>query len=477
MTQTHFDCIVIGAGSGGLNVAGFMNRLGLSILLIDKSDTSIGGDCLNFGCVPSKALIHVAKQLRTQREATQFGPQVTGMVSWDVVKEYVRSRQEIIREHENATWFRQKGMTVVLGEARFVDERTVAVDGVRYQAPKIIVATGSRPRRLAVPGVERVQSLVTNETVFTMPQLPRRLLVIGAGPIGVEMASAFADLGSQVVIVDTGARLLPREDADVVAILSARLAARGVRYLGEVTLESFLDSTTAQFRTITGTTHTETFDTVLVAIGRVPNTESLNVTAASIRLTDRGYIETDAYLRTTNRRVFAVGDVTGREPFTHGAELQAATVLRNFFTPFPRRYSAAHFGWTIFTDPQIATFGESPTELTARGVQYEVITQSCAEDDRAITDGYQDGLLKLYISKKGVIFGGTMVAPQAGELVQELMLAQSAGLTIGDLFNKVYPYPLATRINKRLAQQWSAKRLTPAVTTFLRIIYTLSRGR
>ena len=190
MKKSNFDVIVIGAGSGGLNIAAFMNRAGFSVLLIDKADAKIGGDCLNFGCVPSKALIHVARLVRQAKEAGEFGFELKGEVSWSKVRDYIKSRQDIFREHENANWFREKGMEVVLGEAKFVGPQSVMVEGVTYQGKKIVLATGSRPRLLVGQGIEKVTRVLNNENIFTMDSIPKHLLVLGAGPIGIELAQA-----------------------------------------------------------------------------------------------------------------------------------------------------------------------------------------------------------------------------------------------------------------------------------------------
>ncbi len=469
--KTSFDLIVIGAGSGGLTIAAFMNRIGLSVLLIDKRDETIGGDCLNFGCIPSKALLHIAREVAAARRAAAYGLSVGGAVVWERVREYIAGVQSTIREHENATWFRSQGMTVVLGEARFVGKNQVQVADTVYTSKRIVLATGSRPRTLTVPGIEQVQNLHTNETIFTMDVLPRRLLVLGGGPIGIEMAQAFARLGSTVTVADPSARILGKEDAELASIVAKRLAAEGVHFLLEHTLTHFSAPDTARFTTSAGGEVATTFTDVLVAIGRTPNIESLNLAAGSIATDKRERLVVDRYLRTTNRHVFACGDVAGNFQFTHAAEMHAATIIRNFFTPWPRPFTGEGISWVTFTDPELATFGSGVADLRSAGVPFEELVTDLTHDDRAITDDYRYGLQKLYISPTGTILGGTTVAPQAGELVQELILAKHAGLTLTQLFAKTYAYPVATRVNKRSAATFMARKLTPLRTRLLRFLY------
>ncbi len=471
MESQKFDIIVIGAGSGGLNIAGFMNRVGFKVLLIDKSDAHIGGDCLNFGCVPSKALIHVAREVQAARSAERFGLSVSGAVDWSTVRDYIKAKQDIIREHENAAWFTEKGMTVVLGAASFVSKDVVEVNGVTYTAKKIVLATGSRPRTLHGQGIERVSRVLNNENIFSMDTLPRRLLVLGAGPIGIELAEALAMLGTQIVVADPGAEILGKEDPAMAAVVRTEMEKQGVVFKLGYSLHEFIDGESATLTSAAGEVITEQFDAVFVGIGRALNTEGLALEKAGIAVDANGRLVVDEYLRTTNKKVFVCGDIAGNYQFTHAAEMHAATILRNFFTPFKKQFTADSIAWVTFTTPELATFGMQESVLKKRGALYRVLETDFTEDDRAITDAYQFAKAKLFVSPKGKILGGTMVAPNAGELVQELILAQSAGLSVAALFLKVYPYPTATRINKRLAAAFSAEKLTPFSKRVLRLLY------
>ncbi len=475
--NNRFDLIVIGAGAGGLNVAAFMNSIGVRVLLIDKSADHIGGDCLNAGCVPSKALIHVARQFQAGRSIKSYGATLEGEVDIVAVMDSIRAKQAVIREHESVEYFTKKGMTIVLGEARFVGQREVEVAGVRYHGKRIVIATGSRPRPLTLPGIEAVADagrLHTNETIFKLTTLPKRLLVIGGGPIGVELGQAFLQLGSAVTVVTTDETIVPREDKVVSTILARALEKEGMVIACLQQPTRFAEGNilvTTDMRTQAEVSHT--FDAVLVAIGREVVTKSLNLEAASIKVNDRGGIVVDAYLRTTNPAVFVCGDVAGQHQFTHAAELHAGVVIRNLLTPWKKKKLVTDtLSAVTYTSPEVATYGLSPRTLTERGIAFTTLESTFADSDRAITDEATAGYTKMYIDTKTKrILGGTMIAPEAGELIQELILATSSGLSTNAIFQKIYPYPTATRINKMVVMNDARKRLTPFVRNALRWLY------
>jgi len=475
-----YDIIVIGAGSGGLNVASFMNSIGLKVLLLERSDEQIGGDCLNTGCVPSKALIHVARMQHSANLLSVFGPQVKGEIDLEKVMSYVKNAQATIRIHENAEYFRSKGMDVVLGKATFAGKNAVKVGDSIYHGKKIILATGSRPRTLTIPGVEEVERsarLYTNENIFSLTNLPKRLLVIGAGPIGIELGQAFANLGSLVTIVTNDAKILPREDSTLASILYERLKEDGVVFhFGKNTLRFEKGDTLVVEDSTTKTAEKLYFDAVLVSIGRILNTDGLELEKAGIKTDERGKILVDGYLRTTNKQVFVCGDVAGQHQFTHAAELHAGVIIKNMFTPFfKKKLTTDTLSWVTYTTPELATYGLNEIELKKRKIEYKVLESSFAEDDRAITDDAKYGYTKMFVdSKTKKILGGTMIAPNAGELIQELILATTNGLTTSAIFNKIYPYPTAGRINKRVVTNGERGRLTSSVKRLLRFLYSLT---
>jgi pyruvate/2-oxoglutarate dehydrogenase complex dihydrolipoamide dehydrogenase (E3) component len=477
--QNRYDLIVIGAGAGGLNVASFANSVGLRVLLIDKSVDRIGGDCLNAGCVPSKALIHVARLYRSLHEVKQFGATSDGVVSMPAVIDYIKKTQSVIREHENADYFRQKGMSVVFGEASFVGTHAIMVAGTEYYGRRIVIATGSRPRSLTIPGVDAVKlagRLHTNETIFDLGVLPARLLVIGGGPIGVELGQAFAHLGSCVTIVTHDTRILPREDQDISRALESALVKEGVTVLCNQTAVRFEQgSMLVASDDTTGEETSILFDHVLVAIGRDVNITPLQPEKASIAVSAQGVPIVDQYLRTTNKRIFVCGDAVGQHQFTHAAELHASVIIKNLFTPFFKTaLSTDTVSAVTYTTPEIATYGFSEFVLKQRRIPYEVLSASFTESDRAITDNETAGYTKMFVhAKTKQILGGTMAANNAGELIQELILATTEKLSTTALFNKIYPYPTATRINKQLVIQGERRRLTKLVKRLLKSTYRL----
>jgi len=463
-----YDIIVIGAGSGGLNIASFMNRVGFKTLLIDKSDWNIGGDCLNTGCVPSKALIHVARMVHDANNASRFGLTARGKVDMKKVTKYIKNKQEVIRTHENAAYFRKKGMHVALGEAKFAGQDAVCVKGTVYRAKRIVIATGSRPRKLDVPGIENVQYL-TNENVFDITRLPRHLLVIGGGPIGIEMAQAFCRLGSKVTVIERGSQFLPKEAPEMAKVVQEQLIKEGVEFLFNWDVVRFPSAKSVVLKSNkTGKSKRVSFDRVLVSIGRELNTD-LDLQVAGIEM-DGQKIMVDERLRTTNKQVFLCGDIAGSYQFTHAAELHAGVIISNLFSPFKKKVSYDHLPWVTYTSPQIATFGLSEKQLKGRGVGYEKLELGFADDDRAIVEESTYGKLVLFIRKNKIV-GGSMVAEHAGELFQEFVLANTAGLDIKAFFNKTYPYPTASRVNKKIITNHFAKKLTPFTKKFLRWLY------
>jgi pyruvate/2-oxoglutarate dehydrogenase complex dihydrolipoamide dehydrogenase (E3) component len=452
-----FDLIVLGAGSAGLGLSLFMARIKLRVLLIDLTAEDVGGDCLNHGCVPSKALIHAARQVHQARQATQFGLKVSGAADMGKVMDYVQGRQDIIRQHENPDYLRGLGVTVEIGRPRFVSDHAVEINGRTYSGRKLVVATGSRPQQLQVPGAEQV-NLYDNQRVWDLRVLPKRLLVVGGGPNGVELGQAMQRLGAQVTIVHHGAAILEKEDPAIRAVLDKRLRAEGLTIHLEAEVEAFISATQAHVKPKAGDSFPVDFDAVYVAIGRHVSFEGLELERAGVEVDEKGHIRLNEHLQTTNPDIFVAGDAANSLKFSHGAELHVRMLLFNFFSPLKQKLSYDHFSWVTFTDPEVAHFGLDAAELDKRGTAYERWETDFADDDRAVVDGYRDGHLLLFIEKNALplpgrkrrILGGAMVAPGAGELVQELILANASGLGISEIFDKVYPYPVAARINQKL---------------------------
>lgn len=460
-----YDLIAVGAGAGGLGATGIARAFGLNTLLIEAKAEHVGGDCLNYGCVPSKALIHVARLAKSAEAARAYGLTVDGRVDFRAALRHVHAAQARIREHENAEFLRkQKNQDVLIGWARFVGPRTLEVDGERYTAKRIVLATGSRPRELDVPGVDAVEGLHTNHTFFERERdLPKRLLIVGGGAIAGEMGQAMTRLGSEVTIVNRGERLLERELPEFGRRLGEYLGEEGATVLHESEVTAFPTPSTATVEGPEGR-RTIVFDECLLAIGRDEAVMDMDVEVAGIEVDEHGVLKVDDYYRTTNPYVSAVGDAMGREKLSHGAEMHNRDLIVNDLAPKPllsrtfglgKTHSLAHFSWVTFTDPEIATFGYTAGQLRDRGVAFETIEQPFADDDRAIASGYADrAKLVLYVESRGLfgakyLLGGTMMAPGAGEMIQELVLSLQEDISLNAIFNKIYAYPVASRINQK----------------------------
>lgn len=467
MKNSQYDIIIIGAGSGGLNIAGFMNKAGFKVLLIDKKDENIGGDCLNYGCVPSKALIHVAKEISSAQKSAKYGLKIQGKINLKKVMNYVQSKKEIIREHENAKYFKSIGMHVALGNAKFVSTNSVEVAGKLYTGKKILLATGSRPRKLHIPGIEKV-NYQTNETIFDLKTLPNQLIIIGGGPIGIELGQAFRRLGSEVTIIIRDNKFLPKETPEMAKILLKQLKKEGIVFMFNTTPKQFLTKNSLEVEKA-GKKSKIKFDKVLVSIGRQLNIEGLKLDKAKINHDEKS-IFIDKYLRTTNKNVYVCGDIAGAYQFTHAAELHAGILINNFFNPIKKKVNYDKLSWVTYTSPEIATFGLNENQLKNRKINYERLELDFQDDDRSIIDDYRDGKLVLYINKNKIL-GGSMIAINAGELFQELVLACSSNLDIKEIFNKIYPYPTASRVNKKIISNLFSKKLTPTTKKLFKLMY------
>ncbi len=451
-----YDVIIIGGGSAGLGALGMAQKLGWKPLMIDKEEANIGGDCLNFGCVPSKALIHIAKQFKGARSAQKFGLKVEGKADMKQILDYVHSKQAVIRAHESADYIRSQGVDLKIGVASFINENTIRVGAEDFTADNFIIATGSRPRFIPFKGIDQVK-LFTNENLFyEMKELPDRLLVVGGGPIGCEMAQTFQRFGSEVTIIDMADRILTKEREEYSEILTEVLTEEGVKIINKAKLKEFTSATTAIINKEGTGEMTVEFDAVLLAIGRVLNLDELALDKAGIEVDDRGKMILDDCLRTTNKKVFASGDAAGKYQFSHGAELHTKLLHHNFEHNFTKSHNADHLSWVTFTQPEIATFGRTEDFLKKNNIEYWRQDQDFSKDDRAIVDEYTYGKITLFLTsktfwnKKRKIIGGTIIAPNAGELMQELTLAMEADLPINAIYDKLYAYPVATRINQQV---------------------------
>ncbi|NND31064.1 MAG: FAD-dependent oxidoreductase [Saprospiraceae bacterium] len=448
-----YDVIVIGAGSAGLGNAGVAHTIGLKTLLIEKDAKHFGGDCTNFGCVPSKALIHIAQQFHAAKNTAKFGLKVEGKANMQTVLKYIHEKQAIIRNEEDAVALKNQGQDVVIGHARFVDKNTVSVDDEFFSARIIILCTGSAPRMIDIRGMDKVR-LYNNENLFyECDDLPDHFLVIGGGPIGVEMAQAFSRLGSQVTIVNRGERLLKKEPVRISAILQEQLESESIRVINAAEVKKF-DRGLVYINTGDELLALPC-DATLMAIGRVVNIKDMDLDKAGIELDADEKIKVNSYLQSSNKQVYVAGDAVGAYMFSHGAEKMVRQLWRNLLIPFLKKTNTTEdLSWVTFTDPQVAHFGDIEKDLDVRNVKYHRQDQDLAHDDRAIIQEYRYGFSSFWMTpgknvRNRKILSGSMIAPQAGELIQEMQLAKHAGIPIKKITSRVYPYPVASRINQK----------------------------
>jgi pyruvate/2-oxoglutarate dehydrogenase complex dihydrolipoamide dehydrogenase (E3) component len=473
LARPEFDIVVIGGGAGGLVVAAGGASLGAKVALVEKH--KMGGDCLWYGCVPSKSLIKSANVAHAMRHAGRWAiPAHAPTVDLAQVMERVAGVIRGIEPNDSPERFRSLGVDVVLGEGRFVAPDAFEVNGRRLTGKTFVIATGSRPAMPPIPGLAEAGAL-TNETLFDLRESVPRLIVIGGGPIGCEIAQAMRRLGSEVDVVDIAPRILPREDADMAAVVQRQMAADGVRFHVESSIVK-VDGRRGDLRmTIRGKDGVERIlagTHVLVAAGRRINIEGLGLEAAGIRV-ENGRIVADARLRTTNPRAYVVGDVAGGQQFTHLAEHHAGIVLRQaIFRLFWVKPSAV-VPWCTYTDPELARVGPSEDEAKKQGLVHKVYRFAFDEIDRARAEGETEGFAKLVTDPKGRILGAAIVGPHAGELIAECVLAVSKGLKAGDLSAAIHTYPTLASINRRVADQHLKEGLTPSSKAWIKRIFGL----
>jgi pyruvate/2-oxoglutarate dehydrogenase complex dihydrolipoamide dehydrogenase (E3) component len=481
MAVFDYDLGILGGGAAGLTAAAGAAQFGAKTILVEKA-RKLGGDCLHFGCVPSKTLIRTAGVWSLARRAREFGlPEVAlPPVSLAAVMGRVRSVIDTIQEHDSPERFCRLGAEVRFGSPRFVDDRTVDVDGARLTARAWIVATGSSPSLPSVEGISDVPYW-TNETIFSQTELPGRLLILGGGPIGVEMAQAFRRLGSLVTIIEYGDQVLGNEDTDIASILQSRLEAEGVVVLtGVKALKASVVNGSVRLRVGPSKGESEPWtiegDVLLVAAGRKPNVEGLELSAAGVAFSPRG-VPADRRMRTNVPHIYSCGDVNGVFPFTHVAGYEGGIALSNAVLRLPRKADYTKVPWCTYTDPEVASIGLNEKRAKAAGVEYRTLEAPFREVDRALAEGEADGKIKVLITPSGALLGCQIAGHHAGELIHEWVAAINGGVKLSTMAGAIHAYPTLAEISKKAAgSYYSEKLFADRTKKILRFLFDL-KGR
>jgi pyruvate/2-oxoglutarate dehydrogenase complex dihydrolipoamide dehydrogenase (E3) component len=476
-----YDLGILGGGAAGLSAAAGAAQFGAKTILVEKANR-LGGDCLHFGCVPSKTLIRTAGVWSLARRAREFGlPEVDlPPVSLAAVMERVSSVIDKIQEHDSPERFCRLGAAVRFGSPRFIDDHSVSVDGDRLTARSWIVATGSSPSLPPVEGLADVPYW-TNETVFSQKELPGHLMVLGGGPIGVEMAQAFRRLGSKVTIVEYADQVLSPEDPDIAGIVRGRLEAEGARILtGTKALSVASHGSSVQVRLAPlkeeGDAWTIEGDALLVAAGRKANVEGLELSAAGVAFSPRG-VPADARMRTNVPHIYACGDVNGVFPFTHVAGYEAGIALANAVLRLPRKADYTNVPWCTYTDPEVASVGLNEKRAKASGVEYRVLEAPFREVDRALAEGETEGKIKVLVTPSGNLLGCQIAGHRAGELIHEWVAAINGRVKLSTLAGAIHAYTTLAEISKKAAgSYYSEKLFNDRMRRILRFLFDL-KGR
>lgn len=444
--ELRCDLAVVGAGSGGLSVAAGAAQLGLSVVLFERAE--MGGDCLNAGCVPSKALIAAGRAAQGARDAVRFGVHVSEPnVDFPAVMAHVRGVIESIAPHDSQERFESLGVTVIREHAAFIDDEVLESDTVRVRARRVVLATGSRPKLPPVAGLADTPHL-TNETVWNLTDRPEHLIVLGAGPIGMELGQAFRRLGSRVTVIDAD-RALSKEDPEAAVVVTDGLRREGVDLHEHVRIDRVeVQSGRISVRASSGQTWSGSH--LLVAAGRTPTVDGLGLKAAGVAYSSDG-VQTNRSLRTTNRRVFAIGDVAGRGAFTHQAGAHASLFVRRALFAQPVNADALVVPRVTYAEPELASVGLTEAEARERHGRVRVLKTPFAENDRARAERAADGFGKLVLSARGRVLGAVIAGQGAGDLILPWVLALGGSLKPSALASVVAPYPTRSETPKRMA--------------------------
>ena len=479
MSDYEYDLGVIGGGAAGLTVAAGASQLGAKVVLLEKEE-ALGGDCLHFGCVPSKTLIKSAKVFHLMKNGPVFGlPKIQPPpVSFARIAAHIAEVRQKIQKHDSEERFCGLGVQVVKGKACFTSPHSVALDDRTFTARHWVIATGSSP---AVPDIEGLEStpFLTNKDLFTLDCLPGSLIILGAGPVAVEMAQAFARLGSRVSVVQRSGQILSKEDKDLADRIMESLKSEGIEF--------YLNSSVSRVNSVLGipelvirNENSEQIrlkgEKLLIALGRKPNLEGLGLEKAGVEYSSKG-ITVDNRLRTSNKHIFAAGDITGQYQFTHAAGYEGGVVLANTIFRLPKKADYTWLPWCTYTDPELASMGLNEKRARQKNIEYKVWQEEFSENDRALTEGQSRGCIKMLVDSNERPLGVQILGPQAGDLLGEWVAVLNAKVKISTLASSVHPYPTLAEINKKVAGDLMAQKLfSEKIKKGLKLIFN-TKGR
>ena len=479
MAKYDFDLGVLGGGAAGLTITAGAAQLGAKTLLVEK-EPALGGDCLHYGCVPSKTLIKTAKVYHEIKHAVKFGlPQVDiKPVDFQQVSNRIRSVINVIQKHDSVERFCSLGARVEFGQAEFIDEHSIRLHGKIYSAKTWAIATGSSPASPPFDGLANV-SYLTNKDIFYLDKLPVSMTILGGGPIAIEMAQAFNRLGTRVNVIQRSGQILSKEDRDMADTVMAQLSEEGVNFLLDSSIVEIKErdgSKQVRFKKKAGEIDTIEAETLLVAMGRSPNVKGLGLENIGLTYSSKG-LEVDNRLRTNHKHIYAAGDITGKYQFTHAAGYEGGIVISNAIFHLPRKADYTFLPWCTYTSPELASIGLNEKGATASGIKYSVWTEEFRNNDRSLAEGEETGWIKMLLDEKEKPIGVQILGPSGGDLLGEWAAILNGKVKLSTLAGAVHPYPTLAEINKRVAGSFlSGKIFSETVKKGLKLFFNF-KGR
>lgn len=479
MADYDYDIGIIGGGAAGLTVASGAAQLGAKTLLVEKEE-ALGGDCLHYGCVPSKTLIKTAHVYHLMKNGPKFGlPAISPpAVDFREVSGRIRSVIGVIQKHDSVERFCRLGAQVIFGNPEFTDEHTISLNGKSLSARSWVIATGSSPSVPAVEGLDKTPYL-TNRDIFSLDKLPGSMIVFGAGPIAIEMAQAFCRLGTKVTVIQRSGQILSKEDQDMAALIKEELEKEGVAFQMNASVIRVGDlgrEREVVIKDTAGETRTLKADALLVALGRSPNVTGLGLEKIDIPFDHKG-IKVNNYLRTSHKHIYAAGDVIGGYQFTHVAGYEGGVVLSNAIFHLPRKANYTYVPWCTYTHPELASIGRNEKSAQQAGIDYSVFSEEFNGNDRALAEGESVGRIKLLLDKKENPLGIQILGPQAGDLLSEWVAIMNGGVGLSKIASAIHPYPTLGEINKRVVGSvFSPKIFSSTVRKGLKFFFSF-KGR